>query len=85
MEEPKDSVAFGPSWTQLFRLLATEASQASDVGSIPTAPTIHLHDGWTLTKNARGQKGANSSDDPVRARILPAARVTTGHAHFRMR
>jgi hypothetical protein len=27
-------------------------------GSIPTAPTIHLPDGWTLNKNARGQKRA---------------------------
>lgn len=25
--------------------------------SIPTAPTIHLPDGWTLIKNARGKKG----------------------------
>jgi len=29
------------------------------VGSIPTAPTIHLPDGWTLNKNALGQKGAD--------------------------
>src|SRR5579859_1371605 len=27
--------------------------------SIPTAPTIHLPDGWTLNKNTRGQKGAD--------------------------
>jgi hypothetical protein len=27
------------------------------VVSIPTAPTIHLPDGWTLNKNTRGQKG----------------------------
>jgi hypothetical protein len=26
-------------------------------GSIPTAPTIHLPDGWTLNKNMRGKKG----------------------------
>jgi hypothetical protein len=26
---------------------------------IPTAPTIHLSDGWTLNKIARGQKGAD--------------------------
>jgi hypothetical protein len=28
-------------------------------GSIPTAPTIHLPDGWTLNKNTRGQKRAD--------------------------
>jgi hypothetical protein len=27
------------------------------VGSIPTAPTIHLPDGWALNRNARGKKG----------------------------
>jgi hypothetical protein len=27
--------------------------------SIPTAPTIHLPDGWSLNKNMRGQKGAD--------------------------
>jgi len=27
--------------------------------SIPTAPTIHLPDGWTPNKNTRGQKGAD--------------------------
>jgi hypothetical protein len=27
------------------------------VGSIPTAPTNHLPDGWTLNKNTRGKKG----------------------------
>jgi hypothetical protein len=27
--------------------------------SIPTAPTNHLPDGWTFTKKARGQKGAD--------------------------
>jgi len=27
--------------------------------SIPTAPTIHLPDGWTLNKNTLGQKGAD--------------------------
>jgi hypothetical protein len=30
-----------------------------DIGSIPTAPTNHLPDGWTLKKNTRGQKGAD--------------------------
>jgi len=29
------------------------------VVSIPTAPTIHLPDGWTLNENPRRQKGAD--------------------------
>jgi hypothetical protein len=49
--------------------------------SIPTAPTIHLPDGWTLNKNTRGQKGADQADDPV-LRFFPAARVTTGFGIF---
>jgi hypothetical protein len=40
------------------------------VGSIPTAPTNHLPDWSGLNKKARGQKGANNSNDSVRARIL---------------
>ena len=51
------------------------------VGSIPTAPTIYLSDGWTLNKNTRGQKGADEADDPVLC-FLPAARVTTGRVDF---
>ena len=35
------------------------------MGAIPTAPTIHLPDGWTLNKNTWGQKGANRVSDPV--------------------
>jgi len=31
---------------------------------IPTAPTIHLPDGWALNKSARGQKGAEEADHP---------------------
>jgi len=31
------------------------------VFSIPTAPTIHLPDGWALDKNTRGQKGADKA------------------------
>ena len=49
------------------------------VGSIPTAPTIHLSDGWTFNKNTRGQKGADWTDDPVPL-FFSAARVTTGRA-----
>jgi hypothetical protein len=49
------------------------------VGSIPTAPTIHLPHGWTLNKSTRGQKVADRSDDPVLV-FFAAARVTTGHA-----
>ena len=45
--------------------------------SIPTAPTNHLSDWSGLSKNARGQKGANNPDDPVRV-LFSAARVTTG-------
>ena len=41
-------------------------TQPPDVGSIPTAPTIHLPDGWTLIQIARGQKGADKANDPVR-------------------
>jgi hypothetical protein len=37
----------------------------SSLFSIPTAPTNHPADGWTLNKNARGQKGANNPKDPV--------------------
>jgi hypothetical protein len=43
------------------------------VGSIPTAPTIHLPDGWTLNQNTRGQKGANKLDDPVHALVFGGA------------
>src|SRR5208282_2665563 len=48
----------------------------------PTAPTIHLSDGWTLNKNTRGQKGADEANDPVLC-FFSAARVTTGCAGFR--
>jgi hypothetical protein len=47
------------------------------VASIPTAPTNHLPDGWTLNKNTRGQKGADKANDPVLCFFL-AARVTAG-------
>ena len=46
--------------------------------SIPTAPTNHLSDGWTLNKNMRGQKGADKTVGPVFLCGLSAARVTTG-------
>jgi hypothetical protein len=49
--------------------------------SIPTAPTIHLSDGWTLNKITWGQKGADWADDPVPFFFL-AARVTTGGTNF---
>jgi hypothetical protein len=51
-----------------------------DAISIPTAPTNHLPYGWTLKKNARGQKGADKADDPVPLFFL-VARVTTGTRH----
>jgi hypothetical protein len=35
------------------------------LSSIPTAPTIHLPDEWTVNENARGQKGADRNNDPV--------------------
>jgi len=35
------------------------------MGSIPTAPTIHLPGGWILSKITRGQKGADKANDPV--------------------
>ncbi len=40
------------------------------VGSIPTAPTNYPCGRWAVIKNARGQKGADSLDDPVRASIF---------------
>jgi hypothetical protein len=40
------------------------------VVSIATAPTNHPPDWSGLSKNARGQKGADKPDDPVRAGIL---------------
>ena len=43
----------------------TYAFSASLFSPIPTAPTIHLPDGWTLNRNVRGQKGADKADDPV--------------------
>ena len=55
----------------------------SEMGSIPTAPTIYLPDGWTLNQNTRGQKGVDSADDPVLFFFL-AARVTTGRANFKV-
>ena len=51
------------------------------MGSIPTAPTNHLPDGWTLNENTRGQKGVNEADDPVPF-FFSAARVTAGQANF---
>jgi hypothetical protein len=38
------------------------------MGSIPTAPTIHRSDGWTLSKFAWGRKGADEANDPVLVR-----------------
>jgi hypothetical protein len=38
------------------------------IGSIPTAPTNHLPDGWKLSKFTRGQKGADKANDPVLVR-----------------
>ncbi len=38
------------------------------MGSIPTAPTNHLPDGWILSKFSRGQKGADKANDPVLVR-----------------
>jgi hypothetical protein len=49
--------------------------------SIPTAPTIHLSDGWTLNKITWGQKGADWADDPVPFFFL-TARVTTEGPNF---
>jgi len=46
--------------------------------SIPTAPTIRLPDGWTLSKFTRGQKGADKANDPVLCVSFSVARVTTG-------
>ncbi len=48
-----------------------------EVISIPTAPTIHLPDGWTVIQFTRGQKGADKDNDPVLC-FFSAARVTTG-------
>ncbi len=45
--------------------------------SIPTAPTNHLPDGWTLNKNTLGKR-ADKANDPVLYISLSAARVTTG-------
>jgi hypothetical protein len=50
-------------------------SASADV-PIPTAPTIHLSDGWTLNKNTRGQKVADSAESTVPF-FFSAARVTT--------
>jgi|ERR1700722_715327 len=49
------------------------------VDSIPTAPTIHLPDGWTLNKKTRGQKGADKTVGPVFLCEFSAVRVTTGY------
>jgi hypothetical protein len=50
-------------------------------GSTPTAPTIHISDGWTLNKTRRGKKG--QIRPMIRFRFLfLAARVTTGRASF---
>src|SRR5215472_8852875 len=38
--------------------------------SIPTAPTNHPTDRYALSKSARGQKGANNRNDPVRVKIF---------------
>src|SRR6266478_1057708 len=44
------------------------------VGSIPTAPTNHLPDGWALNKNARGQEGADWVDCASRKFGAPKGR-----------
>ena len=36
--------------------------------SIPTAPTNHLPDWWTLRNFTRGQKGADKANEPVLVR-----------------
>jgi hypothetical protein len=59
-----------------------KTSQASDVGSIPTAPTIHLPDGWILNKKTRGQKGADNTFGPVFLCEFSAVRVTIGFARL---
>ena len=57
-------VYLGSAFSQFFSLLPFRGINNLRVfnglsSSIPTAPTIHLHDGWTLNKNTRGQKGAD--------------------------
>jgi hypothetical protein len=46
----------------------SEVVQGMVVGSIPTAPTNHLPDGWILSRFARGQKGADKANHPVLVR-----------------
>ncbi len=41
-----------------------------DIPSYRTAPTNHLPDWSGLNENARGQKGADRPDDPVRALVF---------------
>ncbi len=55
---------------RLIRVLMTTESEgvtARTANSIPIAPTNHPSDWSGLSKNARGQKGADKPDDPVRA------------------
>jgi hypothetical protein len=54
------------------------------LGSIPTAPTIHLLDGWTLNKKTRGQKGADKTVGPVFLCEFSAVRVTTGYVGLKV-
>ena len=51
--------------------------------SIPTAPTNHLPDGWTLNKNTRGQKGADKTNDPL-LYVCPAPRLTAGFTGLKL-
>jgi hypothetical protein len=45
------------SYIEEYRARGTFLKFQSALFSIPTAPTIHLSDGWTLNKNTRGKKG----------------------------
>jgi hypothetical protein len=47
---------------KVLRLRKRNIWVAKVVGSIPTAPTNHLPDGWTLTKNTPEQKGDQAND-----------------------
>jgi hypothetical protein len=70
-QEISRSVPFVPvGWGRRLQRIEGKSLILVLVVSIPTAPTIHLPDRWTLNKNMRGQKGADRANDPVSVFLL---------------
>jgi hypothetical protein len=70
LESTGEQTKLSSIWLQFIWLAVGSTVKTWDLiklynNSIPTAPSIHLSDGRTLHKNARGQKGADKASDGV--------------------